>query len=242
MADRICLITNTLADQTVNQFIINAIGDWDGVDVIAQKEMEQEAIYLGDISGIYKGKFGIPENIFGRELYKSLNKKGRITTFTNLESWKNFVEGANICISSRFHGAVASMMSGVPTMVIPIDSRMRELCSYHKLAAVDKNSLNGVYVEDILGNIDFDAWKTVWKDNRDHFVSFLDKNGISHTLGSTGECAYDRIAKTIDWEAHVDNWNELSIWKKIVRTEDYFVGKMRSRFDKNSIIRNGDNV
>lgn len=206
------------------------------MNVIALKEMEEEAIYLGTISAIYKGKIGPPENIFGNDLYKQLNDRNRIVTFTNLVSWKKFVEGAEICLSSRFHGAVVSIMAEVPTIVIPIDSRMRELCSYHRIPAVDKMKLDSLDIEDILKTIDFDVWKSVWAVNRDRYISFLNRNEITHTLELSGELPYDCMVKKVEWEEPAVNWNELSVKEKITRSEDYFIGKIQSRVSKQSII------
>lgn len=230
--DRGCLITNTLAENRMNHFILSGIGNWELVEVVVQKEMEMEAVYLGNFAGFYKGRIGIPENIFGRNLYEYLNRRRKIFAFTNLESWKQYMSGCDICISTRFHGAVVSIMENVPTLMIPIDSRMRELCEYHQFATVKQTDIDELEIADMLENIKFESYWDVWAENRERYISFLNKNGILHTLNYVKELPFDKMTQKVNWEKAIVNFNELSVWKKLFRVCNYSTGKLYNKIGR----------
>jgi len=49
------------------------------------------------------------------------------------ERWINAIRNQEFSIGTRFHGNVAALIAGVPTLTIMLDSRMRELCEYFDL-------------------------------------------------------------------------------------------------------------
>jgi len=54
----------------------------------------------------------------------------RVTrTFASVQSWLEAAALHDHSISTRIHGAIMSLMAGVPTVVIAHDVRMRELCA-----------------------------------------------------------------------------------------------------------------
>ena len=84
-------------------------------------------------------------------------------------------------MGSKLHGNVAGILSGCPTLFIPLDGRMRELVSYHNFPAVPYNCIKETdYLEDILGKVDLQSHLKRQGENFDRFINFLDKNGLDH--------------------------------------------------------------
>jgi len=57
--------------------------------------------------------------------------------FFETEDWRNFASTHDLYFGRRFHGGIASMQVGIPTIFIPIDDRMREMLSYIGFPTVD---------------------------------------------------------------------------------------------------------
>lgn len=224
--DKIIFIANTLAPSNVNSAMINAIADWSKVLVVAQKEMEQENLYLGNLSGIYKGKFGC-ENIFGNTLYQRLYSNGQIRTFTNLFAWLNEIRNGDYCISSRFHGGIASLAAGIPTVIIPFDSRSRELCEYHHIPAIPYQYVYPENFVEQLKEINYNSHNSVLLENKKHYIGFLDRNGLDNIFHHEylDATPYDTALRGVDWLSHDLNYSEISSFQKIRRIIAYYFGK-----------------
>jgi polysaccharide pyruvyl transferase WcaK-like protein len=60
-------------------------------------------------------------------------KKLRYLFCYNIDEYFNLLKNYDICIGERMHGCIASIAVGVPTIVICVDFRMKELCDYHSI-------------------------------------------------------------------------------------------------------------
>lgn len=219
----------------ISRFIIDSIGDWNHTYVLAQKEMEMEGVYCGKFPGIYRGKLGNPENIFGDKLYEFLNSSQKIVTFSNIKSWIAFNREIDFCLSSRFHGGVAAMMADVPTVVIPIDSRMRELVCYHKLPFINRENIGSETIENIFNTLDYASYKNTFIRNQDHLKSFMDLNGIPNTLGFQGVTPYEKKSAEVEWNSPVVNWNSIPTSEKAKRMFEDFFGKVYNKLHRHCV-------
>ena len=234
---KLLLITNTLAPQNVSQAIINMVSDWSNVTVVAQKQMELEDIYLGKFSRILnKGSKSIVENVFGEELYKQLYNNGQIKAFSNLHSWLSEIAENDLCVSTRFHGAIAAMAAGIPTVIVPFDARMREMAEYHQLPAISFDQIRNQNIAELISTVDTNSYLSVWEKNKEHYIQFLIKNGIDNIYirdFSNGQVPYDRTIGKVEWKSSPLNFSEIGITDKFKRFFSFYGGKVRYKLDKN---------
>lgn len=231
------LITNTLAPQYVSQAIMEMVDDWSNITVVAQKEMELEDIYLGKLSRLLKkgGIKGTVENVFGNELYSQLYCNGQIKTFSNLHSWLSQIKENDICVSTRFHGAVAAIASGVPTVVIPFDGRMREMVEYHRLPTISFDKIRKQSISEIIGRVDINSYLSVWRKNKEHYIDFLNKNGIDNIFihrFADGQTPYDKAIERITWKPSALNFSEVGMSEKLRRFFFFYGGKIKNKQDR----------
>jgi hypothetical protein len=57
--------------------------------------------------------------------------------FADMPEWLRFAARHSHSVSTRMHGAIMSIMAGVPTVVLAHDSRIRELCRTMRLPHID---------------------------------------------------------------------------------------------------------
>lgn len=229
-AKKTILIMNTLAPRSVSDSMLATVRDWNQTMVVAQKQMELEDIYLGRLAAIQKRKGRIVENVFGDELYNMLYREGRIKTFSNFPSWVKEVSGSNLCISTRFHGSIAAMIDRIPTVVIPIDSRMREMVEYHQLPSIPFDQVEDLC--DQIYEVDFNRHLSVWQRNREHYIEFLSTNGLENIFDKSyenGQTPYDKAVAKVDWKTSAKNFSEVGTAEKIHRILYYYGGKVRSK-------------
>lgn len=235
---KILLITNTLAPKSVSQAIMDMVDDWSNVMVVAQKEMELEDIYLGKLSRLLRrgGVKGTVENVFGNELYNRLYCNGQIKTFSNLHSWLSEIKGNDLCVSTRFHGAIAAMASGIPTVIVPFDARMREMVEYHQLPAISFDQIGGQNIAELISRVDTDSYLSVWRKNKEHYIEFLKRNDIDNIFTHSfaeGQTPYDRTVGKIIWEPSALNFSEISMTEKFKRFSCFYGGKVKNKLDRN---------
>lgn len=65
------------------------------------------------------------------ELQDYLKRRGRV--FYNLEDWVSFVQLHELSIGTRLHSAILALNSSVPALLIPHDSRTREIAEFAKM-------------------------------------------------------------------------------------------------------------
>lgn len=217
------IITNTMASAELNRFIIDSTNNFEQFEVVVQKGMELESVFLGKLASLHKLKYGRPENVFGNELYDELYKRDGFKSFFNIYSWVKYMEQIDFCLSGRFHGGVAGLIAGTPTVVMPYDSRMRELVSYHKVPNVSINQIKNQSFSSIMEKIDMYSHLSVWEENFRRYVSFLNKNGIQHIYKdeSENENVLDKLSKLPHEEA-VKNFKKVNILNKAKRLAVFY--------------------
>ncbi|MCD7859229.1 MAG: polysaccharide pyruvyl transferase family protein, partial [Firmicutes bacterium] len=138
------IITNDLAPDHTNKILVEVIKQHKDAQVIVQRTTEIIDIYFGTFANLAT-KFSKrkPESVYGKTLYRELLKTNRIHAFANINQWRKNVNRLDICLNERFHGTVASILAGTPSIIIPIDSRTRELVEYHKIPNIRPEMIQG---------------------------------------------------------------------------------------------------
>ena len=130
----IALNGNDLAAENISKLFRRVLEDYPDSYIVQQRESEIADIYIGKYA-IGK-KFRVDGSLYGVNLYGRMLTENRIKGFSNIYRWTEFLSKMDFCLSSRFHGTVASLLAGVPSLIIPIDSRMQEMVEYHAIPHV----------------------------------------------------------------------------------------------------------
>ena len=141
-----------------------------------QKVEELKTLYLGVPYRFKKKSKGYPNTINGY-----VYKQDKVRFHTHYHSWKNELSERDFSIGPRLHGNVMAMLSGIPTIWIAHDGRMRELVEYHNLPYIHSSDVDeNTDVLKLFSKIDYKSILKGHKERFRHYVDFLDKNGIPH--------------------------------------------------------------
>lgn len=228
------LIANTLESAQVSDYLLNAARLFEDYEVICQKHFEYEDIYLGGFSQLHKGRIGQPENIFGGN-YDLLYRQNKLKVFTDVCDWVSYMKNFDFCLSARFHGGVASILADVPTIIFPIDSRMRELVEYHRIPYIHISAL-GKDILSVLDEVDLRSYLYVWRTNFDRFKTFLNINDICSNIFSE-EMNENSLNSFYSCKAvlPISNFDNIPITSKVRRFNSYFGGKIKYRYNRRII-------
>ena len=175
---RISCNMSSITPENVLGFLFAQMNRFPNHFCIEQNEAELRLLYNG-IRYITNQKDN--STLLPLEITHPLLKEDRYKFFINVKTWFEFFETIDLCIGSKLHGNVAGILSGCPTLFIPIDGRMRELVSYHNFPSIPYNCIEETdKLEDVLENVDLQSHLKRQGENFDRFIAFLDKNGLNH--------------------------------------------------------------
>lgn len=102
--------------------------------------------------------------------------------------WLQSLAGHDLSIGSRIHGAVASVLAGLPALLFTHDRRVTELASYFQLPSVPLAELSrpGFDLARVLQETAWDSFLGVHEQRLSTYVSFLERNGIHHNFDAVG--------------------------------------------------------
>ena len=217
------LINNTpSAPAGVNSFLRKVWESYPDSCYITQDVQELKCLYMGARIGTAPPDSGFPDDI-DDPVFRS----GRAVYPLNYLGWHDFAKGASLSVGARFHGNVAAILAGVPSVMIVKDMRMRELADYHHIPCVTSEGIDQeTEIEQILANVDFSQLGRNHKENYNHYEDFLRKNGIANVcreMCSEGYTApYDRVTAGLEIPAPVRPLCVLDDAEKTARAEEYF--------------------
>lgn len=210
--------TTSKSNSCINTFIQNCIPYANEVSVIEQTDWNIRKLYLGRFASRSKNVDCDDKDIYGL-YYEKIKSQGKIIYFNNIHSWIKYLGEKSLSINTRFHGSVAGFHSGTPTIVIPVDSRMKELIEYHKLPSISPLQLTEhLQLDYWLDHLDFTLCTKVARSNFLHYIDFLDANSINHIFSPKHQGAnskYDLITSSINWGREQKAFEKVSIFEKV---------------------------
>lgn len=169
---------SSITPENVLGFLFSQMDRFPNHFCVEQNEAELRLLYNG-VRYVTNQKENF--TLLPLEITHPLLQENRYKFFINVKTWFEFLGTMDLCMGSKLHGNVAGILSGCPTLFIPLDGRMRELVSYHNFPAVPYNCIKETdYLEDILGKVDLQSHLKRQGENFDRFINFLDKNGLDH--------------------------------------------------------------
>ena len=108
-------------------------------------------------------------------------QQDRVKYFLHAKPWIDYLRNVDLSVGSRLHGNIAALQAGTPCVLIPHDTRMKELVDYHRLPHVMASDVQKNWtLYDLVERADFSSMHTCHKENFQRYLSFLEKNGIDH--------------------------------------------------------------
>lgn len=171
----IALNSSKLSPEHVLKFITGVSNDYSDYYFIPQWMKEFKMTYVGN-EKLEENTLFYP-NTIGDKYYE----ENKVRFPLNAKSWIDFMKDMDLAVGARLHGNITATIAGTPSLLLIKDARMKELAEYHNLTHLSEDELKGdVKLKDIVNQLDFHSPEKVQSKNFDHFISFLEKNGLDH--------------------------------------------------------------
>lgn len=171
---------NAIAPEYIKEYYIELLKKNNNIHIIQQRRVEFIDWYYGiskDLSS-YSKEFP-KDNVFERFDYNKMKKEGRVHFFLNLPSWFKFSDSLGVFVGCRFHGIAAALLSGVPSIITPIDSRTRELALHHHIPQIKEEDVKKkIPFMDVVESMDFSPFYEAHEKNMNNYIRFLKNNGL----------------------------------------------------------------
>jgi len=108
-------------------------------------------------------------------------QQDRIRFFLDPPRWRAFMSNQVFAFGSRLHGNIAAVSAGTPALLIAHDSRTSEVAQYHSLPYLTVHeSPSDSIIDRFYDKADFTKFNQRHPQLFQHYVDFLEKNGLSH--------------------------------------------------------------
>lgn len=177
---RFSINTRMVQNPALNGMIAAAEAEFPDYHLVLQMQRELSMIAYGepnpvsnpgrDATGFY------PFSARHRDV-----RNGRAIGFTEARAWFEYMKGIDYSFGSRIHGNISAVINGVPAFVFTSDTRTEELCRRANIAHMPLDQLKSpARIQDILEKADFAAVCRGHRERFDHYVDFLNQNGLPH--------------------------------------------------------------
>lgn len=176
------------------------------------------------LNDIIQAYYGIDFSATAPAKKRFFNKKNTVC-FTSVPQWINYLHNnVDLSVGTRIHGNVAPILSGVPSFIIALDQRVNELAEYHNIphTTIDKITPKTT-IASIINNTDFESIHTGHKDRFNHFVDFLEKNGLKTAYSedrNIQKVYFDSISEKFSSFENVQGYEACDEQEKIQRTRN----------------------
>jgi hypothetical protein len=140
--------------------------------------------------------------------------------FQSPEAWRAFASGFDVCVSDRLHGAVAALQSGVPTLLIADDDRVREIADLFSIPSASVADIEGSQLGDLVAsrlNRDaIEAFKARYRIAFDRFSNALMAVGIP-LVAAPEHAPRDAASETVKFQPKPIRKRALSVARSLLR-------------------------
>lgn len=211
---RISINASLTAPDVVKDLLKRTVKEIPNYTFVPQATKELKYLYTG-LSFKYQGEY-VP---FGTD--SSLFEGKHCMFMLSAQTWFNYFKKQKIELSmgSRLHGNVAALLSGVPCIFMPKDSRERELNDVHHFNSFPTHTITeNTTVWELIEKSNFKGFEKYQLENYKNFLNFLDKNNIDHIDQSTSNVVpYDEYIKNTPVKKPVKSFRAVSEEKRGIR-------------------------
>lgn len=174
--------SSVLSPENVHQFLYNSMEKLPNHYFLPQRIQELRLVYTGQP---YAQNYS---DYYPSKMSDKIYQENRVRFMLNVPTWLDFLRQADLSFGGRLHGNIAAVVAGTPAILIPHDARMRELTNYHSLPHVwAKDIKPDTDIFELAAGMDFKQVERVHGKNFEHYVEFLDKNGLEHIYKNGAE-------------------------------------------------------
>lgn len=234
--------SSRLSPKNVLDFITRGMEEYPNHYFIPQWMKEMRLVYAG-APAIAKASDNYPV-----KMTDPTYMNDRVRYFLNVPTWLDFLRTADLSFGARLHGNITATIAGTPSILIPKDARMRELAEYHQLTHVMAHDITEkTRLSDLIETADFQAPVKNQAKNFDHFIDFLNKNGLDHIYKNEVtplSVPLDEKLSGIELLQPIKTINGITLpetverWEKISVLEEEKIAKMKKELaEKNKMIK-----
>lgn len=214
----ISINSSVLSPQNVHDFIHRVEAQFPNHYFLPQRLQEMRLLYSG-MPYYHKQEGNYPTKITDR-----IYAEDRVKFFLNIPTWREFLSGVDLSIGGRLHGNIVASVSGSPSILIPHDARMRELTEYHHLTHIWAKDIDeNTDLRELVAKLDFQEPVRYHKANFEHYVDFLDKNGLDHIYKDGAmpqEAPLERRIKEINLQPPIESVIHLNFEQMAARMNE----------------------
>jgi hypothetical protein len=112
-----------------------------------------------------------------------LKRKTKVHAFFDTNQWRAWTSSMDFAFGRRFHGNVIALQAGVPSLIVAVDDRMREMLNFSGLPKIEAEELNrandrAAFVADHLAAMNIPQVIEKYSDRERGFRSVLSEIGI----------------------------------------------------------------
>ena len=249
--DGLAVSLNGLVSAKTEQFYLALMASNAHTHIIQQRTSELIDLYYGrDLDLSTRSKEFARHNIFDAFDYKSMKARGRVQFFTDLPNWIHYLKPFPLFVGTRFHGTVAALLAGIPTIITPFDSRTRELAAYHQIPTITEQDLEkGIAVESLQELADFEQVARAQEKTLSHYISFLKCNRLSSVFDEQDDLSFGQAPMEkhgfSQWtpSAPIPAYEVCGVPEQMARTAEYVLikgGEKSSQTHRKKIKRTAD--
>lgn len=114
-----------------------------------------------------------------------LKKPFEVRTFFDNNQWRAWASSMDFNFGRRFHGSIIAMQAGVPSLMVAVDDRMREMLGFTGLPSIDATDVDKAenraeFVADHLAGLNASELIDRYSDRERNFRTALREIGIGH--------------------------------------------------------------
>jgi hypothetical protein len=109
-----------------------------------------------------------------------LQKNGRV--FFSVDEWDHFIRRMDFSIGTRFHGNMIALLSGVPALIIPHDTRTLEMSRLMKIPHVRVDEIGHIDIARLYDSTDYSEFARNYSKLYQDYIRFLELNNVAHRL------------------------------------------------------------
>lgn len=206
-------------NDAISEYLDRATKAFANHQFIPQDIDELKAVYTGHGDIVYNSNYS---KYMTEDIYRSSHVQFPLNVTTWLESLKE----ADFTFGARIHGNIAAILAGIPSVLFPIDARTLELAQYHGLnyIRITKQNKDTPLLELIKG-MDFQKPLKTHARNFDHYIDFLDKNGLNHVYKADRNrktTLYDKLVSEIEYPKMVTAATTHTDKERLARFESFY--------------------
>ena len=208
----------------LHQFIYDSSQKFEDAVFIPQGIDDLRLLYAG--KSIDRQKFPSIHKTYPWQMDNPICSSGHEIAFTNVPSWLDYLSKREFSFGSRIHGNIAAVLAGTPAYIFAPDSRILELARYHNIqhmAAKDIKKDTNIF--DVYEKADFTSVQRGHKQRFEHYLDFLEANGLEHVYKEdrvNHRTRFDDMIESMDFPSGVMALNLQDLTEQRKRLDDYF--------------------